>query len=109
MLRNQGLLPSKYGKFGPIVVKDNVHIGWNAIIMPGVTIGNNCVIGCGAVVTHDIPDNSIAVGVPAKVIKSTDEYLHDILADSNSFEVDEMDKKEKLLSKYRGCFSEKMC
>lgn len=46
----------------PIVIKDNVHIGINAIIMPGVTIGENSVIGCGAVVTHDIPPNSIAGG-----------------------------------------------
>jgi len=45
-------------------------IGVNAIIMPGVHIGDEVVIGCGAVVTKDIPSNSIAVGVPAKVIKS---------------------------------------
>ena len=60
--------------FAPITVKDNVHIGMSAIIMPGVTIGSNCIIGCGAVVTRDIPDNSIAVGVPAKVIKTLNEY-----------------------------------
>jgi len=45
-------------------------IGVNAIIMPGVRIGDEVVIGCGAVVTKDIPSNSIAVGVPAKVIKT---------------------------------------
>ena len=39
-------------------VGDNTNIGWNAIILPGVTIGKNCVIGAGAVVTKDIPDNS---------------------------------------------------
>lgn len=60
--------------FGTIVIGDNVHIGTNAIIMPGVSIGSNCVIGCGAVVTKDIPDNSIAVGVPARVIKTVEEY-----------------------------------
>ena len=60
--------------FGKIVVGDNVHIGTNSIIMPGVTIGNNCIIGCGAIVTKDIPDNSIAVGVPARVIKTIEEY-----------------------------------
>ena len=62
--------------FGAIIVGDNVHIGTNAIIMPGVTIGNNCIIGCGAVVTHSIPDGSIAVGVPARVIESLEEYIH---------------------------------
>jgi len=60
--------------FGRITVGDNVHIGTNAIIMPGVQIGSNCIIGCGAIVTKDIPDNSIAVGVPARVIKSIDVY-----------------------------------
>ena len=52
--------------FGKIKIGNNVHIGTNAIILPGVEIGNNCIIGVGAVVTKDIPDNSIAVGVPTK-------------------------------------------
>ena len=60
--------------FGKIVVEDNVHIGWNSIIMPGVTIGHDTIIGCGAVVTKDIPPHSVAVGVPAKVVKTTEEY-----------------------------------
>ena len=60
--------------FGKIVVGDNVHIGMDVTIMPGVKIGSNCVIGLGAIVTKDIPDNSIAVGVPAKVIRTIDEY-----------------------------------
>ena len=60
--------------FGKITVGNNVHIGTNALIMPGVTIGNNCIIGCGAIVTKDIPDNSIAVGIPARVIETVDEY-----------------------------------
>ena len=60
--------------FGKITVGNNVHIGTNAIIMPGVTIGNNCVIACGAIVTKNIPDNSIAVGIPARVIETVEEY-----------------------------------
>jgi len=60
--------------FGKITIGDNVHSGWNAIIMPNVHIGNNVVIGAGAVVTKDIPDNSVAVGIPARVIESIDEY-----------------------------------
>jgi acetyltransferase-like isoleucine patch superfamily enzyme len=60
--------------FGPITVGSNVFIGINAIIMPGVTIGDNVVIGSGAVVTRDIPSNSVAAGVPARVVRSLDEY-----------------------------------
>jgi len=60
--------------FGPITVGSNVFIGINAIIMPGVTIGDNVVIGSGAVVTRDIPSDSVAAGVPARVVRSLDEY-----------------------------------
>ena len=62
-------------KFGKITVGNNVHIGVDAIIMPGVTIGNNVVIGAGAVVTKDIPDNMVAVGVPAKPIETIEKYV----------------------------------
>ena len=62
--RNKGL---EYAK--PIKVGDNVWIGGNVVVLPGVTIGSNCVIGAGSVVVKDIPDNSIAVGNPCKVIK----------------------------------------
>lgn len=56
----------------PIVIGDNVWIGGNAVVLMGVTIGNNAVIGAGSVVTHDIPDNAVAVGNPAKVIRYID-------------------------------------
>ncbi|HPD65063.1 MAG TPA: acyltransferase [Bacteroidia bacterium] len=55
---------------GKVIIKDGSHIGIGAIIMPGVTIGEGSVIGAGSVVTKDIPPYSIAVGAPAKVIKS---------------------------------------
>ena len=61
--------------FGRIKLGNNIHIGVSTIIMPGVTIGDNSIIGAGAVVTKDIPANSIAVGVPARVIKTLDEYI----------------------------------
>lgn len=61
-------------KFGKITIGNNVHIGTNAVIMPGVKIGCNCVIGVGAVVTHDVPDNSVVAGVPARYIESIEEY-----------------------------------
>ena len=64
----------KADKFGRIVIGNNVHIGTNAIIMPGVSIGNNCIVGCGAVVTHNVPDNTIVAGVPARKIETIEEY-----------------------------------
>jgi acetyltransferase-like isoleucine patch superfamily enzyme len=56
-------------KVSPVVIKDNVWIGESVSILPGVTIGLNSIIGANSVVTKDIPDNTIAVGNPAKVIK----------------------------------------
>ena len=53
----------------PVTIGDDCWIGGGAIICPGVTIGNRCVIGAGAVVTKDIPDDSLAVGNPARVIR----------------------------------------
>lgn len=57
-------------KYAPIVIEDGAHIGIGSIIMPGVTIGEGAVIGAGSVVTKSIPAHCVAVGVPAKVIKS---------------------------------------
>jgi acyl-[acyl carrier protein]--UDP-N-acetylglucosamine O-acyltransferase len=58
----------------PIVIGNNVFVGLNAILMPGVTVGDNCIIGAGAVVTRDIPAGHVAAGVPARCIQSIDEY-----------------------------------
>ncbi len=56
----------------PIVIKDGVWVGINATILQGVTIGENAVIGAGAVVTKDVPPNTIVGGNPAKIIKTID-------------------------------------
>jgi maltose O-acetyltransferase len=56
-----------------IIIGNNVQIGTGAIVLPGVIIGNNVIIGAGSVVTKEIPDNSIAYGVPAKVKPLSDE------------------------------------
>jgi len=65
----------------PIYIKKNVWIGAAATILPGVTIGENSIIGAGAVVTKDIPENTIAGGVPAKIIRKirTGEYKNGIM------------------------------
>ena len=54
----------------PVTISDDVWIGANAVILPGVTIGQHAVVAAGAVVTKDVPPYSIVAGVPAKVIKS---------------------------------------
>lgn len=62
--RNKGL---EYAK--PITVGDNVWFGAHVCVLPGVTIGDNCVIGAGSVVTKNIPSDSVAVGNPCRVIR----------------------------------------
>ncbi|OGJ19907.1 hypothetical protein A3K73_08115 [Candidatus Pacearchaeota archaeon RBG_13_36_9] len=58
--------------FNPVKIKDNVFIGAGTIILPNVTIGENAIIGAGSVITKDIPDNCIAAGNPAKIIRRMD-------------------------------------
>jgi maltose O-acetyltransferase len=62
-------------KVAPVKIADRVFVGYGAIIMPGVSIGENAIIGAGAVVTHDVPGNTIVVGVPARALCSTDELM----------------------------------
>lgn len=61
-------------KYGRVKIGNDVFIGINSIILPGVTIGSNVIIGAGSVVTKDIADNSVVVGSPAKVISSFSDY-----------------------------------
>lgn len=75
----------------PVTIGDNVWIGGNTVICPGVTIGSNCVVGAGSVVTKDIPDWSMAAGNPCRVIrKITDEdkryYFKKIPFDDEAWE-----------------------
>ena len=60
----------KYSDYKPVIINDNVWIGEFARICKGVTIGKNSVIGANAVVTKDVPQNSIVVGNPAKIVKT---------------------------------------
>ena len=67
---NYSVLSALYpNKEGPVIIGDDVWIGASAIIFPGVTIGEQSVVGAGAVVTKDVPANSVVVGVPARKIK----------------------------------------
>lgn len=86
----------------PIKVGNNVFIGYGTVILPGVTIGNNVVIGAYSVVSRDIPDNSVAVGAPAKPIKSVQDYEVKHLANSDQTKLlSPEDKRKYYLQKYK--------
>lgn len=61
-------------KVGKVVIGNNVYMGVDACVMPNVTIGDNCIIGAKAVVTKDVPPNSVYAGIPARKICSIEEY-----------------------------------
>lgn len=86
----------------PIVVGNNVFIGNNVILLPGVSIGDNVVIGAGAVVSRDIPSNSLAVGVPARVVKSSDEFYSKLQRESLHLGNLQGKEKDKKLREYYG-------
>ena len=60
---------------GDIVIEDNVMVGARAIILPGVTIHSNCIIGAGCVVSKDVPENSVAVGNPIRIVGTLNNYI----------------------------------
>lgn len=67
-----------YGEFlsssGGVTIGNNIYFGTNVTVLKGVTIGDNCIIGAGSIVTKSIPANSVAVGIPAKVVCSVEDY-----------------------------------
>lgn len=84
----------------PIKIGDDVYIGTNAILLPGVSIGNKVVIGAGAIVTSDIPNNSVAVGIPARVIKTADEYFEKLQRESLHLGHLRGEEKDRALMEY---------
>ena len=64
-----------YTKLARVIIGDNCYVGYQSIIRPGVHVGNNVIIGAGAVVTRDIPSNSVACGVPARVIGTYEDFV----------------------------------
>ena len=86
----------------PITIGNDVYVGNNVILLPGVTIGNKVVIGAGAIVTKDIPDNSVAVGVPARIIKTADQYFDKLQKESLHLGNLCGEKKDLALKKYYG-------
>lgn len=64
-------------KIGKVVIGNNVFIGANSCVLPGVEIGDNVIVGACSVVTKNIPNDVVVAGNPARIIKTTDEYLHE--------------------------------
>ena len=88
-----------FDSFGKIVVGNNVYIGVNALIMPGVTIGNNVVIAAGSIVTKSIEDNVVVAGIPAKIVSRIDDYKNYIVKyNLNTKGMNSEQKKKYLLS-----------
>jgi len=77
----------------PITIGNDVYIGVKTIILPGTSIGNRCIIGAGSVVKGNFPSNSVIAGVPARVIKTVDDYLEK--AKMNSIGLGHLNGKEK--------------
>ena len=71
----------------PITIGDNVWIGGNVVILPGVKVGDNVVIGAGSVVTKDIPDNVIAMGNPCKIVREITEEDRSYYYKKNKFDI----------------------
>lgn len=64
-----------YTKIGRVTIGNNVFIGAGSVVLPGVTIGNNVIIGANSTVTHDVPDNMVYAGSPARELSTLDVYL----------------------------------
>lgn len=79
-----------YTKIGRVTIGNNVFVGAETVILPNVTVGNNVVIGANSTVTHDVPNNSVYVGSPARFLCTIDEYLN----------------KERLRMKSAPCYGE---
>lgn len=86
-------------KYGRIVVHENCFIGYGSIIMPGVSIGPNSVVAAGSVVTKDVPQGTVAGGVPARVLMSTEDYAEKCLAQTPAYDrrAYKLDKQAEVL------------
>ena len=91
-------LPTYRGlqRFGRIVIGDNCFIGANAVIMPGVSVGTNSVVGAGAVVTRSVLANSVVAGVPARRICSYEEYVERMIPRCRHYPPDVAADRKKL-------------
>jgi acetyltransferase-like isoleucine patch superfamily enzyme len=74
-----------FDRVAPVTIGDNVFLGNNAIVLPGVAIGTGCIIGAGAVITRDIPAGSVCAGNPARIISSLEAYVEKIAQTTQAY------------------------
>ena len=99
-----------YSKFGKIDIRENCFIGHSVTVLCDVTIGPNSIVGAGSIVTKDVPPNSVAVGAPARVVCTLEEYLARHRVDSSEvfgedyliWNLDEAKRKQLLEVSERG-------
>lgn len=65
-----------FTKIGRVTIGNNVFVGAESVILPGVTLGSNVIVGANSTVTHDVPDNTVVAGSPARIICSLEDYLN---------------------------------
>lgn len=99
-----------YCRVGHITIGNDVFIGRHAIVLAGTTIGNRVIVGAGAVVSGTIPDNSVVVGNPARVLCTFDEYLSRQEARLEKFPTihnkqEFEERKSEIVEKYKGYWS----
>ena len=92
-------LDTKFDVFGKVVIGDYVYIGSNALIMPGVTIGDHVLVAAGSVVTKSIPPEVVVAGNPAKILCTIDEYYkRNIKYNTKTKGLNSIEKKKFLLN-----------
>jgi acetyltransferase-like isoleucine patch superfamily enzyme len=83
----------RYQRYAPVKIGNNVFVGVNSVILPGVTIGSNVVVAAGSVVTRDVPDNTIVGGVPARQIMNFESFSERIASScANDSELEHLPK-----------------
>lgn len=99
-----------FDTFGKVTIGDYVYIGNDALIMPGVTIGDNVLVAAGSVVTKSVPSNVVVGGNPAKILCTISEYLtRNIQYNTESKGMSLQKKRELLLSLSEDKFIQKPC
>lgn len=83
--------------FGKVQIKNNVYIGNNCLIMPGVTIGSNVIVAAGSVVTKSVPDNVVVGGNPARILSSIDDFEQRMLSKNVATKGKSAEDKKKYL------------